>query len=163
MRVSAVAYAFDTLEDVIIEAGRTAEVTHNHPEGIKGAQATAAASFLARRKEPKADIQKLIETRFGYDLGRTIAEIRPDYIWDISCQGTVPPAIRAFLDATGYEDAVRLAVSIGGDADTLACITGGIAAAYYGLPNDIAEQALVRLDDQLRDAWFAFEDTYLTE
>jgi len=160
MRVSPVAWAFEALEDVIAEAGLTAAVTHNHPEGIRGAQAAAAATFLARRREPKENIRRFIEERFGYDLGCTIEAVRPHYQWDVSCQGTVPPAIVAFLDADGYEDAFRLAVSLGGDADTLACITGGIAEAYYGLPEDIARQAFARLDGLLADVVTCFQDAY---
>jgi ADP-ribosylglycohydrolase len=132
MRVSPVGFAFDTVEDVLREAARTAEFTHNHPEGIKGAQATALAVFLARTEWDKDLIRTEISSRFGYDLERTVDGIRPDYGFDESCQGTVPEALIAFLDSASYEDAVRNAVSLGGDADTLACITGGIAEAFYG-------------------------------
>lgn len=132
MRVSPVGFAFDTVDDVLREAARTAEFTHNHPEGIKGAQATALAVYLARKVLDKDQIRKEITARFGYNLDRTLDEIRPNYGFDISCQGTVPEAIIAFLESTSYEDAVRNAVSLGGDSDTLACITGGIAEAFYG-------------------------------
>ncbi|OGD18187.1 MAG: hypothetical protein A2W03_00435 [Candidatus Aminicenantes bacterium RBG_16_63_16] len=132
MRVSPVGFAFETGEDVLREAARTAEFTHNHPEGIKGAQATALAVFLARTTRDKVVIRKEISTRFEYDLGRTVGEIRPDYGFDETCQRTVPEAIISFLDSDFYEDAVRNAVSLGGDSDTLACITGGIAEAFYG-------------------------------
>jgi ADP-ribosylglycohydrolase len=132
MRVSPVGFAFATKEEVLQEAQKTAEISHNHPEGIKGAQATAFAVFLARAGHDKEEIRKQISQRFGYDLGRRVDDIRPGYTFDISCQGTVPEAIIAFLDSESYEDAVRNAVSLGGDSDTLACITGGFAEAFYG-------------------------------
>ncbi len=151
MRVSPVGFAFDDLETTLAEAKRSAEVTHNHPEGIKGAQATAAAIFLARDGQPKEKIRETIEKRFGYNLNRTVEEIRPTYQFNESCQETVPEAIVAFLDSTDYEDAIRLSISLGGDADTLACITGGIAEAFYGgVPKEIAKRGLVLLDDPLR-------------
>lgn len=131
MRVSPVGFAFDTEDDVLREAARSAEFTHNHPEGIKGAQAAALAVFLARTERSKDLIRSEIAARFGYDLARTVDEIRPSYRFNESCQRTVPEAIVAFLDSTSYEDAVRNAVSLGGDSDTLACITGGIAEAFY--------------------------------
>jgi ADP-ribosylglycohydrolase len=143
MRVSPVGFAFDTVDEVLDEAKKTADISHNHPEGVKGAQATALAVFLARRGNTKEAIRRQITHRFGYDLARTIEDIRPSYSFDVSCQGTVPEAIIAFLDSTSYEDAVRNAVSLGGDSDTLACITGGIAEAFYrGVPDTI--QARVR-------------------
>jgi ADP-ribosylglycohydrolase len=150
MRVSAVAFAFDTLEGVLSAARASAEATHNHPEGVRGAQAAAVATFLARTCATKEQIRKEIQTRFGYELSETVEMIRPTYTFNESCQKTVPEAITAALDADGYEEAVRLAISLGGDADTLACISGGIAGAMYGVPNDIAERALLMLDDDLR-------------
>jgi len=132
MRVSPVGFAFATEEDVLQQAQKTAEISHNHPEGIKGAQAVALAVFLARTAHDKEKIREQIAQRFGYDLDREIDEIRPGYAFDVSCQGTVPEAIIAFLDSQSYEDAVRNAVSLGGDSDTLACITGAIAEAFYG-------------------------------
>jgi len=132
MRVGPVGWAFDTVDDVLREAARTAEISHNHPEGIKGAQAAALSVFLARTTRDKGLMKKEIAGRFGYDLNRTVDRIRPSYGFDVSCQGTVPEAIISFLDAGGYEDAVRNAVSLGGDSDTLACITGAVAEAYYG-------------------------------
>jgi ADP-ribosylglycohydrolase len=132
MRVSPVGWAFDDADAVLREAARTAAISHNHPEGIKGAQATALAVFLARTTREKALIKREVTYRFGYDLGRTVESIRPSYGFDVSCQGTVPEAIVAFLEAASYEDAVRNAVSLGGDSDTLACITGAIAEAFYG-------------------------------
>ncbi len=131
MRVSPVGFAFDDDHTVLREAAKTAEITHNHPEGIKGAQAIALAVFLAKNGEDKPSIRKRIQETFGYDLSRTIDEIRPGYAFNISCRGTVPEAIIAFLDSVSFEDAVRNAISLGGDSDTLACIAGGIAEAYY--------------------------------
>jgi ADP-ribosylglycohydrolase len=161
MRVSPVGFAFDTLEKTVAEAKKSAEVTHNHPEGIKGAQATAAAIFLARRRKTKKEIRETIASTFGYDLDRTCDEIRPGYAFNESCQGTVPEAIVAFLDSSDYESAVRLAVSLGGDADTLACITGGIAEAFYGgVPRKIREKGWSRLDDRLRGVIELFYGQY---
>jgi ADP-ribosylglycohydrolase len=131
MRVSPVGFAFDTEEVVLREARRTAVISHDHPEGIKGAQATALAVFLARTGASKQAIRAELAERFRYDLQRTVDQIRPAYRLDLSCQGTVPPAVVCFLDAPSYEDAVRNAVSLGGDSDTLACIAGAIAHAFY--------------------------------
>lgn len=149
MRVSPVGWAFDTLEETLDAAKRSAEVTHNHPEGIKGAQATAACIFLARIGESKQEIKKYVEETFAYDLSRTCNEIRPTYSYDISCQGTVPESIIAFLESTDYENAIRLTISLRGDADTMGAITGGIAEAYYGgVPAAIKEEVLKRLPDE---------------
>ena len=131
MRASAVGWKFRALEETEKVAEISASITHDHLEGIKGAQATAAAIFLARNGSSKQEIKDYIETRFGYDLSVHTDQLREIYGWEDSCQGTVPPAIRAFLDSTDFESAVRIAVSLGGDSDTLACITGGIAEAYY--------------------------------
>ena len=140
MRVSPVGFALNTVEEVLAEAQRSAEVTHNHPEGIKGAQATALAVLLARLGESKTEIKETLTQFFAYDLGRKLDEIRPSYTFDVSCQGSVPEAIIAFLESTSYEDAIRKAISLGGDSDTIACITGGIAEAFYGgVPDEIAE------------------------
>jgi ADP-ribosylglycohydrolase len=160
MRVSPVGHAYDTLEEVLAKAKESAEVTHNHPEGIKGAQATAAAVFLARHKAPKSDIKDYVEKTFGYDLGRTLEQIRPTYDFDVTCQGTVPEALIAFLESDGYEDAVRKAISLGGDSDTLACIAGAVAGAYYGVPDDIRAEAWVRLDSGLRHIVATFSARY---
>lgn len=150
MRVSPVGFAFKTIDEVLHEAARTAEFTHNHVEGIKGAQATALAVFLARTTRDKDLIRAEITARFGYDLARTVDEIRPSYRFDESCQRTVPEAIIAFLDSTSYEDAVRNAVSLGGDSDTLACITGGIAEAFYGpVPPSIRQKVQEILTPEL--------------
>jgi ADP-ribosylglycohydrolase len=139
MRCSANGWMFDTLEETERVAGLSAAITHSHPEGIKGAQSTAAAIFLARNGKSKEEIKAYISRKHGYNLDRTCDEIRPVYDWDSSCQGTVPEAMVAFLDSTDFESAIRLAVSLGGDSDTLACITGGIAEAYYqDIPDDIA-------------------------
>ena len=132
MRVSAVGWCFDTLEETERVAAISAAITHNHPEGIKGAQATAAAIWLARNGKGKETIREYIESTYGYDLHQTWDDWRKKYHWDDSCQGTVPQAIICFLDSRDFEDAIRKAVSLGGDSDTLACITGGIAEAYYG-------------------------------
>jgi ADP-ribosylglycohydrolase len=157
MRVPAIGYAFDSLTDVLAEAARSAEVTHNHPEGVKGAQATAAAVFMARRGRSKSDIRSSLERMFGYDLRRRLDDIRPTYAFDESCQGTVPPAVIAFLESSHFEDAIRKAISLGGDADTLACITGAIAEAHYGgVPDHIASRTLEALDDALREVVTAF-------
>ena len=131
MRVSAVGWFFDTLEETERVARISAEITHNHPEGIKGAQATAAAIWMARNGKSKAEIKEYIETKYGYDLDRTWEYLNQRYGWKSSCQETVPEAIIAFLESNSFEDAIRKAVSMGGDSDTLACITGGIAEAYY--------------------------------
>lgn len=150
MRVSPVGFAFDSRERVMQEAKKTAEITHNHPEGIKGAQAAALSVFLARTTRDKEHIKKEIQKEFSYDLDRTLNDIRPGYYFDISCQGTVPEAIIAFLESDSYEDAVRNAVSLGGDSDTLACITGGIAHAYYGsVPAFIVQKVREILPEEL--------------
>ena len=150
MRVSPVGFAFSTQEEVLEQARMSAEVSHSHPEGIKGAQATALAVFLARTGIGKEAIRTRVAERFGYDMNRSVDGIRPGYAFDVSCQGTTPEAIIAFLDSESYEDAIRNAVSLGGDSDTLACITGGIAEAYYGgVPEHIREDALKRLTPDL--------------
>lgn len=151
MRVSAVGWMFDSLEKTLEVAKETAIVTHNHPEGIIGAQATAAAIYLARTGKSKQDIKLYIETTFSYDLGRTCDEIRPFYRFNESCQGTVPEAIIAFLDSSDFENAIRLAVSLGGDSDTLACITGGIAEAFYGIPEDIKLEVKKRIPEKFNE------------
>lgn len=142
MRVSPIGFARDSLDSVLAEAGRSAAVTHDHPEGIRGAQATASAVFLARTGSTKSQIRSFISARFGYDLNRTVATIRPAYRFNETCQGTVPEALVAFLDSEDFESAIRLAISLGGDADTLACITGGIAQAFYGqIPDEFIATA----------------------
>lgn len=150
MRVSSVGWFCQTLEETLHVAKLTAEVSHNHPEGIKGAQAVAASIFLARTGASKEDIRSYIANSFGYDLTRTLKEIRPKYRFDVSCQGSVPEAIIAFYESSGYEDAVRKAVSLGGDSDTIACMAGGIAEAYYGMPENLKEKAMEILDPYCR-------------
>ena len=150
MRISPVGYAYDDLDEVLQRAEEFTKVTHDHPEGIKGGQATAAAIFLARTGASKADIKNYIEKEFQYDLSMHVDDIRPSYQFDVSSQGTVPPAIRAFIDSNDFEDAVRTAVSLGGDSDTLACITGGIAQAFYGGASEfISKRVYDILDDRL--------------
>ncbi|HMV84256.1 MAG TPA: ADP-ribosylglycohydrolase family protein [Blastocatellia bacterium] len=161
MRISPVGFAFDTLDEVLAKAEHYTAITHNHPEGIKGAQTTAAAIFLARTGSTKAEIKDYVTTNFGYDLSKTLDEIRPTYTFNESCQGTVPQAITAFLESVDFEDAIRNAISLGGDSDTLACITGGIAEAFYGgVPDFIANQAMALLDDDLRRVTTAFLNSY---
>ena len=149
MRVSPVGFAFDTVETVIREAEKSAAVTHNHPEGIKGAQATALAIYLARQGIGKAQIRQTIADRFGYNFKRTLDEIRPLYDFDVSCQGSVPESLLAFFESSDFEDAVRKAISLGGDTDTMACIAGGIAQAYYRkIPSRIVEEVRKRLPQE---------------
>ena len=150
MRVSPVGWAFDTAERVLEEAGRSACVTHDHPEGIKGAQAVALAVLRARTGNTKDTIRAESVERFGYDLARTIDGIRPGYRFDVSCQGSVPESLLAFLDSDGVESAIRLAVSLGGDSDTMASIAGAVAEAFYGdVSTAIAEEIRARLPDEL--------------
>lgn len=152
MRVSPVGFAFNNIEEVLKQAKMTAGITHNHPEGIKGAQATALAVYLARSGTGKDEIRARIKKGFGYNLDRTVDEIRAVYSFDISCQGTVPEAIISFLDSESYEDAIRNAVSLGGDSDTLACITGGISEAFYGpVPENIYRKVKEILPPELMD------------
>ncbi len=161
MRVSPVGFAFASEEEVLLQAEMTAAVTHNHPEGIKGAQAVALAVFKARTGSGKERIRARISRTFDYDLDRTVHEIRKGYAFDVSCQGTVPEAIIAFLDSASYEDAVRNAVSLGGDSDTLACITGGIAEAFYGgVPAHVRSEALDRLPPDLLEILRQFRREY---
>lgn len=160
MRISSVGFAFKTLDEVLLRAAEYTAVTHNHTEGIKGAQATAAAIFLARTGSTKADIRQYTTANFHYDLSRTVDEIRPTYRFDESCQQTVPEAIVCFLESTDFEDAIRNAISLGGDSDTLACITGGIAQAHYGVPLSIADRAMSILDNDLRNVTARFMSGY---
>ncbi|MEM8805396.1 MAG: ADP-ribosylglycohydrolase family protein [Cyanobacteria bacterium P01_G01_bin.38] len=162
MRVSPVAYAFDDIEAVLSAAQQTAAVTHDHPEGVRGAQATAAAIFWARQGCSRVDIKAFVEARFGYDLSRSLDQIRPTYVFNESCQATVPEAMTAFLESASFEDAIRNAVSLGGDADTLTCITGAIAEAFYGdIPEAIADAVWQRLDDPLRQIVAKFRARYM--
>ena len=159
--MSPIGFEFNSIDDVLSEAKKTAEVTHNHPEGIKGAQATALAVYLARTEVSKKVIRDEITKRFGYNLSRTVDEIRPEYKFDVSCQGTVPEAIIAFLDSVSYEGAIRKAISLGGDSDTLACITGGIAQGYYKeIPKDILTEVYSKLPEEFIDIIEKFNSTY---
>ena len=161
MRVSPVGFAHDSLAAVLQAAEESAAVTHNHPEGIKGAQATAAAIFMARSGSSQAEIKAYVESSFGYNLSKTLDEIRPDYRFNETCQESVPQAITAFLESTSFEHAIRLAISLGGDSDTLACITGGIAQAYYkGVPPEIEKRVYQILDTRLLDVVIKFRQTY---
>jgi ADP-ribosylglycohydrolase len=161
MRVSPIGFAFNSIEQVLHEAEQSAAATHNHPDGIKGAQATALAIFLARTGSSKTDITQEISKRFAYNLDRTLDEIRPDYSFDISCQGTVPEAIIAFLDSTDFEDAIRKAISLGGDSDTLACIAGGIAQAFYkSIPQIIVNEVYERLPIEFVSIIDKFNEIY---
>jgi ADP-ribosylglycohydrolase len=161
MRVSPVGFALDDEMEVLREAKATAVVTHDHPEGIKGAQAAALGILLARKTQDKELLRTELSDRFGYDLSRSVEDIRPGYGFDVSCQGTVPEAVCAFLDSTSYEDAVRNAVSLGGDSDTLACITGAIAEAYYGVPEVIESEARRLLTQDLGSVLDQFCGAYL--
>lgn len=149
MRVSPVAWAFENLSEVEKYAEISASVTHNHPEGIKGAKATAACIFLARKGKSKDEIKNYIESSYGYDLNPSLDEIRESYYFNETCQETVPEAITAFLESVDFEDSIRNAISIGGDSDTLAAITGSIAEAAYNIPEEIVKKALSKLDEPL--------------
>ena len=161
MRVSAVAWLYDDLAAVLRMAKLSAEVTHNHPEGIKGAQAAAAAIFLARTGHNKAEIKAYIQDTFHYDLNRTCDEIRPGYHHMESCQETVPEAITAFLEGESFEDVIRTAVSLGGDCDTLTCIAGAIAEGFYGVPENLKGECRARLPQRLLNVLDRF-DLFLT-
>ena len=162
MRVSPVGWAFGTLEKTLEAAKQSAEVTHNHPEGIKGAQATAACIYWARKGKTKQQIKEYVEALFGYDLSRTCDEIRPNYEFEPSCQKTVPESIIAFLESTDFESAIRLAVSLGGDADTMGSITGGIAEAYYGgVPENIKIEVLKRLQNEFIEVMQKFYQKFV--
>ena len=157
MRVSPIGWAFKTLEETLAVAKQSAEVTHNHLEGIKGAQAVAASVYLARIGKSKQEIKEYVETTFGYNLSRSCDEIRVGYKFDVTCQGSVPESIIAFLESTDYENAIRLAISLGGDADTMAAIAGGIAEAYYKeIPSYIVDEVQKRLPQEFIDVMQRF-------
>jgi ADP-ribosylglycohydrolase len=161
MRAVPIGFAYGSVESVLREAERSALPTHNHPEGIKGAQAVALATYLAGTGSPKEEIRSQIATRFGYDMNRTCDQIRPTYRYDVSCQETVPESIIAFLDSTDYQSAVRLAISLGGNADTMACIAGGVAHAFYGsIPGWIRDEAWKRLSSPLQRIVEEFNDVF---
>ena len=157
MRVSSAGWLFDSLEETLRYAKLTAEVTHDHPEGIKGAQAIAAAIFLGRTGSSKAEIKDYLIKTFDYDLSRTCDEIRPYYHHVETCQKTVPEAITAFLEGVDFEDVIRTAVSLGGDCDTLTCISGSMAEAFYGVPEDLKQECRKRLDPELIEVLDRFE------
>jgi ADP-ribosylglycohydrolase len=162
MRISPVGFAFSGLDEVLEKARIYTAITHDHREGIKGAQATAASIYLARTGSTKQEIREYVQASFGYDLGRRLDVIRGGYRFNETCQGTVPEAIIAFLESVDFEDAIRNAISLGGDSDTLACITGGIADAYYGgVPTGILEEVLARLDLDLRSVTRSFYSKYV--
>ncbi len=164
MRISPVGWAYDTLEQVLLRAEEFTAVTHNHPEGIKGGVATAAAIFFGRTGHGKEQIRNRIVELVGYDLSLTCDEIRPGYTFDATAQGTIPQAIIAFLESSDFESAIRLAISLGGDSDTLACITGSIAEAYYGgVPEEIRRQATGFLDAPLLQVTTEFTRKYCRE
>lgn len=150
MRVSSVAWFYNTLESVRHAARLSASVSHNHPEGLKGAEAVASAIFLARTGHSKDEIRQYTIDEFGYDLSRTCDEIRPNYRMNETCQGSVPEAITAFLEGSDFEDVVRTAVSLGGDSDTIACIAGAIAEGFYGVPDGLKQECSRRLTPDLR-------------
>jgi ADP-ribosylglycohydrolase len=157
MRVSAAGWLCETLDETRHIARLTAEVTHNHPEGIKGAEAAASAIFLARTGHGKDEIRDYIAGEFGYDLSRTCDEIRPDYHHVESCQKTVPEAVTAFLEGTDFEDVIRTAVSLGGDCDTLTCIAGSIAEAFYGVPAVLEAECKSRIPEDMSDILGRFD------
>lgn len=162
MRVSPVGWAFDSLEETLEVAKQSAEVTHNHPEGIKGAQSVAACIFMARKRKDKQEIKEYIEANFGYDLNHTCDEIRPDYRFEVSCQKSVPESIIAFLESRDFESAVRLAVSFGGDADTQGAIAGSIAEAYYGgVPDDIKDGVIARIPNEFVEVMSRFYTKFM--
>ena len=161
MRVSPCAWVADSLEETQELAKLSAIISHDHPEGIKGAQSTADAIYLARTGSTKDEIKQYIEQTYGYDLSRKLDDIRPSYSFDVSCAGSVPESIICFLEADDFEDTVRNAVSLGGDADTQAAIAGSIASAYWSVPEDIYETTLEFLDDFLLNVYKAFEEEFI--
>ncbi|MCF0147569.1 MAG: ADP-ribosylglycohydrolase family protein [Clostridium sp.] len=163
MRVSSIAWAFNELSKVEEYAEISASVTHNHPEGIRGAKATAACIFLARSGKSKEEIKSYIESEYGYNLSRELSEIRENYYFNETCQETVPEAIIAFLESLDFEDAIRNAISLGGDSDTLAAITGSIAEGFYGVPEEIINKALSKLDNQLLKVYNEFYEKLLKD
>lgn len=168
MRVGPVGWAFQSMEETLHYASLSAKCTHNHPEGIKGAQATALCIFMARNGASKQHIRKTIEQKFGYDLSLSVDELRPRYSWHgldgtidgATCQGSVPQSIRCFLDGSDFEDCIRNAVSIGGDSDTIGCITGSIAEAFFGVPKEMRNKAMEYLPKKLIDVMDEFESKY---
>lgn len=161
MRISPAGWAYATLEETLEKSRAYTVLTHDHPEGVKGAQATAGAIWLGRHGKSKAEIRAWVERHAGYDLSLSCDQIRPDYRFNESCQKTVPEAITAFLESTDFEDAIRNGISLGGDSDTLTCITGSIAEAFYGgVPAEIEKEAISRLDGPLRDVVRVFRKRF---
>jgi len=162
MRAAPAGYISNKIEDILEESKRSAEATHDHPEGIKGAQAIAAGIYLARKGSKKEEIKKYIIRNFDYGLDDDLDNIRIGYSFDETCQGSVPQAIIAFLESEDFEDAIRKAISIGGDSDTIACMTGAIAEAYYGgVPEDIRSKILLKLDEDMLETISLFYDKYI--
>ena len=161
MRVSSIGFAFNDEKTILAEAKKSAAITHNHEEGIKGAQAIAMAVFLARTGSSKQEIKKYIESKFDYDLNRTIDDIRPIYEFDVSCQGSVPESIIAFLESENFEDAIRIAISIGGDSDTIACMAGAVAEAYYkSIPEEMINKVNEFLPEKFKSIIEDFKQKY---
>ena len=164
MRVSPVGWAYNDLKTVLQKAKESAEITHNHPEGIKGAQATAAAIFLSRTGNSREKIKEYIEQNFNYNLNFELEEMRKSYSFNESCQGTVPQAIYTFLVSDSFEDSIRKTIYIGGDSDTLACINGSVAEAFYGgVPENFLREISVRLDKRLMDINTRFIERYMND
>jgi type I restriction enzyme M protein len=159
MRVSACGLIAKTLDEAILLSKKVTEVTHNHPEGIKGAEATTVCIFLARNGKTIPEIRDYVDKHY-YPMNFTLDSIRSSYKFNETCQDTVPQAIMAFIESTDFEDSIRNAISIGGDSDTLAAITGGIAEAHYGIPSDIRKEALTFLDERLKTILNDFENVY---
>lgn len=159
MRVSPCGFAATSIDETIAMSRAVTEVTHNHPEGIKGAEATAVAIFLAREGKSMVEIRDFIETHY-YRIKFKLKDIRASYTFDVSCQGSVPQALEAFFESTSFEDTIRNAISIGGDSDTIAAIAGGIAEAYYGIPSDIRKLALTFLDATQLEILNGFESKF---
>ena len=162
MRVSPIGWAFDTLSETLQEAQKSAQCTHNHPKGIKGAMAVASAIYHVRSGKSKEFLRQYVEQELGYDLSRKLSDIRPAYSFDETCQGTVPEAITCYLESSGFEDAIRLAVSLGGDSDTLACITGAVAEAdrTYRIPSELKKAALSTTPADLKNIVEQFYSTF---
>jgi len=160
MRVSPIGFAFDTKERVLKEAKKSAQITHNHPEGIKGAKAVAVAIFMAKKGATKTQIRDEIAKEFKYNLNRSVEEIRKNYSFEVSCQKSVPESIICFLDSNSFEDAIRNAISLGGDADTMASISGAIAEAFYGVPKDLKKRAYEFLPDEFIEILERFKARY---
>lgn len=161
MRIGPAGWAYPTLDETLARTRGFTAITHDHPEGLKGAEATAGAIWMARNGHDKAAIRTWVISYAGYDLARTCDEIRPTYRFNETCQGTVPEALTAFFESTDFEDAIRLAISLGGDSDTLACITGSVAEAFYaGVPAAIERETIARLDPPLRAVVTQFRERY---